>query len=78
MNFLRLWSKLIKIYKYYIHLNSNMIDKKNPAPGDGLRSVRTTTLFRAVNFELYTKPVSFSAYIKQFSKLMISNLRMLL
>lgn len=40
-----------------------MTDKKNPAPGDGLRSVRTTTLFRAVNFELYTKPVSFSGYI---------------
>ncbi|KAH0560277.1 small integral membrane protein 8 [Cotesia glomerata] len=26
------------------------------APGDGLRSVRTTMLFRAVNFELYARP----------------------
>ncbi|XP_011173101.1 small integral membrane protein 8 [Solenopsis invicta] len=25
-------------------------------PGDGLRSLRSTTLFRAINFELYTKP----------------------
>ncbi|KAJ3654136.1 hypothetical protein Zmor_013347 [Zophobas morio] len=35
-----------------------MSDKKEPAaaPGDGLRSVRTTTLFKAVNFELYVKP----------------------
>nr|CAI5818557.1 unnamed protein product [Callosobruchus analis] len=33
-----------------------MQEKKQSAPGDGLRSVRTTTLFRAVNFELYTKP----------------------
>nr|CAH7767602.1 unnamed protein product [Callosobruchus chinensis] len=33
-----------------------MPDKKQYAPGDGLRSVRATTLFRAVNFELYTKP----------------------
>ncbi|KAG5885377.1 hypothetical protein JTB14_023764 [Gonioctena quinquepunctata] len=32
------------------------VEKNNPSPGDGLRSVRTTTLFRAVNFELYTKP----------------------
>lgn len=27
-------------------------------PGDGIRSMRSTTLFRAVNFELYAKPVS--------------------
>lgn len=27
------------------------------APGDGLRSVKTTGVFRAVNFELYVKPV---------------------
>ncbi|CAG9865270.1 unnamed protein product [Phyllotreta striolata] len=33
-----------------------MSEKKNPAPGDGLRSLRTTSLFRAVNFELYAKP----------------------
>ncbi|EZA47714.1 hypothetical protein DMN91_012560 [Ooceraea biroi] len=25
-------------------------------PGDGLRSLRSTTLFRAINFELYAKP----------------------
>lgn len=25
-------------------------------PGSGLRSVRTTSLFRAVNFELYARP----------------------
>lgn len=34
-----------------------MTNKNNPAPGDGLRSVKTTSLFRVVNFELYTKPV---------------------
>jgi len=28
-------------------------------PGDGLRSVRTTGVFRAVNFELYAKPNRF-------------------
>lgn len=27
-------------------------------PGDGIRSMRSTALFRAVNFELYAKPVS--------------------
>ncbi|XP_053977670.1 small integral membrane protein 8 [Hylaeus volcanicus] len=27
-----------------------------PAPGDGIRSLRSTTLFRAVNYELYIKP----------------------
>lgn len=43
-----------------------MSDKPKPAeapqhkaaPGDGIRSMRSTTLFRAVNFELYAKPVS--------------------
>ncbi|KAL0106578.1 hypothetical protein PUN28_016343 [Cardiocondyla obscurior] len=29
---------------------------REAAPGDGLRSLRSTTLFRAVNFELYAKP----------------------
>lgn len=27
-------------------------------PGDGIRSLQSTTLFRVVNFELYAKPVS--------------------
>jgi len=29
---------------------------RETTPGDGLRSLRSTTLFRAVNFELYAKP----------------------
>ncbi|KAJ9590741.1 hypothetical protein L9F63_016257 [Diploptera punctata] len=33
-----------------------MENKKEPAPGDGLRSLRSTGVFRAVNFELYAKP----------------------
>ncbi|PSN30473.1 Small integral membrane protein 8 [Blattella germanica] len=33
-----------------------MSNKKEPAPGDGLRSLRSTGIFRAVNFELYAKP----------------------
>ncbi|KAG6453631.1 small integral membrane protein 8 [Manduca sexta] len=28
----------------------------NEKPGDGLRSVRSTTAFRLINFELYAKP----------------------
>jgi hypothetical protein len=27
-------------------------------PGEGIRSLKTTSVFRAVNFELYAKPVS--------------------
>lgn len=27
-----------------------------PKPGDGLRSIKTTNVFRVVNFELYTAP----------------------
>lgn len=38
-----------------------MSDKKAPAPGDGLRSLRSTGIFRAVNFELYAKPVSITS-----------------
>lgn len=30
----------------------------NYSPGDGIRSMKSTTLFRTVNFELYAKPVS--------------------
>ena len=29
---------------------------QEPAPGDGIRSLRTTNVFRVVNFELYAKP----------------------
>ncbi|XP_015604404.1 small integral membrane protein 8 [Cephus cinctus] len=30
----------------------------NASPGDGLRSLRSTMLFRAINYELYVKPNS--------------------
>ncbi|XP_033324982.1 small integral membrane protein 8 [Megalopta genalis] len=34
-----------------------MNKKQNKAePGDGLRSLRSTMMFRAVNYELYAKP----------------------
>ncbi|XP_049286068.1 small integral membrane protein 8 [Anopheles funestus] len=29
---------------------------KEHAPGDGIRSMRSTNVFRAINFELYAKP----------------------
>lgn len=29
---------------------------RETVPGDGLRSLRSTTLFRAVNYELYVRP----------------------
>ncbi|XP_050483566.1 small integral membrane protein 8 [Bombus huntii] len=34
------------------------MDKKNhkAEPGDGLRSLKSTMLFRAINYELYVKP----------------------
>jgi hypothetical protein len=34
---------------------------ENKVVGEGIRSVRTTSVFRAVNFELYAKPVIFSS-----------------
>ena len=36
----------------------------NVQAGDGLRSLRTTSVFKAVNFELYVKPVSLSLHLK--------------
>ncbi|KAL1497010.1 hypothetical protein ABEB36_008042 [Hypothenemus hampei] len=33
-----------------------MSDKKEPSPGDGIRSLKTSNVFRIINFELYTKP----------------------
>lgn len=35
-------------------MNKNV---RETVPGDGLRSLRSTMLFRAVNYELYIKPV---------------------
>ena len=32
-------------------------EKSKHNPGEGIRSVRTTNVFRVVNFELYAKPV---------------------
>jgi len=51
-----------------------MSDKKAPAPGDGLRSLRSTGVFRVVNFELYAKPVSITSkpnILRQFSLLFV-------
>ncbi|XP_012525992.1 small integral membrane protein 8 [Monomorium pharaonis] len=44
--------------KQEIRLIDNTMNKntRETTPGDGLRSLRSTTLFRAVNFELYVKP----------------------
>lgn len=39
---------------------SKELPNRDPLPGEGLRSLRTTGIFRAVNFELYAKPVSFT------------------
>ncbi|KAF2898194.1 hypothetical protein ILUMI_07982 [Ignelater luminosus] len=33
-----------------------MEDKNQPAPGDGIRSLRTSRIFKAANFELYVRP----------------------
>ncbi|EDW19032.1 small integral membrane protein 8 [Drosophila mojavensis] len=33
-----------------------MSEKETKAPGEGIRSIRSTGVFRLINFELYTKP----------------------
>ena len=35
----------------------------NPAPGDGIKSIKTTNVFKVVNFELYAKPVSDALFL---------------
>lgn len=38
-------------------------------PGDGIRSMQSTTVFRMVNFELYAKPVrTIDGYFRKFEK----------
>lgn len=32
-------------------------------PGEGIRSMKTSSVFRALNFELYAKPVSFYLFL---------------
>ena len=34
---------------------------KDPEPGSGIRNTRTTHAFRAINFELFAKPVSLAS-----------------
>ena len=48
------------LYKLNIVKTRSMGGAKPPkvVPGDGLRSLKSTMLFRAVNYELYVKPVS--------------------
>lgn len=36
------------------------IETAKAKPGDGIRSLQSTTVFRALNFELYAKPVRIS------------------
>jgi len=40
-------------------MSSSADQPKEKLPGDGLRSVRTTSVFRTLNFELYAKPNKF-------------------
>lgn len=42
------------------------MDKKNhkAEPGDGLRSLKSTMLFRAINYELYVRPVRLRKKLK--------------
>lgn len=35
---------------------SKEIPLRKAQPGDGIRSMQSTTMFRAINFELYAKP----------------------
>ena len=37
---------------------------EQPAAGDGIKSIKTTSVFKAVNFELYVKPVSLTTLEK--------------
>lgn len=40
-------------------LSSTQTGISSPTTGEGIKSIQTTGVFRAVNFELYVKPVSF-------------------
>ena len=37
--------------------------QKPQNPGEGIRDIKTTNVFRVVNFELYAKPVSWFTHI---------------
>ena len=56
----------------------SITDRKLPQFEEpGLRNVRSTNIFRAVNFELYVKPVKPCLYVTYFSSL-INNSYLLL
>ena len=39
---------------------------KKAEPGEGIRSMKSTTAFRAINFELYAKPSKYAISFLQF------------
>lgn len=53
--------KLLIEYSTMSVKDSNAKTQNTPrvsAPGDGIRQVKTTNVFRMINFELYARPVS--------------------
>lgn len=41
---------------------SNSNSSNTEKPGEGIRSLKSSTAFRVINFELYAKPVSIIVY----------------
>lgn len=41
-------------------------EPRKAAPGEGIRSMRATYAFRAINFELYAKPSKSKWIVKMF------------
>lgn len=39
--------------------NKSSSTESKIAPGDGIRSLRSTLLFKAINYELYVRPVRY-------------------
>lgn len=49
-----------------------MGEEKKAMPGDGIRSMKTSNIFRALNFELYVKPVGvLTIYAKVYQKFIV-------
>lgn len=55
--------RILQLLIYRATFFKKMEDKNQPSPGDGIRSLKTSRIFKAANFELYVKPVKYHFYL---------------
>jgi hypothetical protein len=51
------WTYCVRFHLEVVNNPFQVMKDRQTAPGDGIRSLKTSRVFRIINFELYSKPV---------------------